>query len=345
MNRKEFIQNTGLMALGASLLPMLGYGKEAPGTQLFNTIRNADDAYDAIVVGGSYAGLSAALTLARCLRKVLVLDTRKPRNRFAQKAHNAYMMDGVPPAEIQENATQQLSPYQQYLDVLNDEATNVTKQEDAFVVTTKGAKEIKAGFVVFATGATDTLPNIKGLKEQWGKNVNHCPYCHGFESRTGKTMLISKNFQGLELLSSLQHWSDQLSIAFQTKAAVPEQLTNFMKAKAIKWTTQDITELRSQSNGKLKEVVYADGTTEAVDHIYLKTQTNYQTQLAEKLGCEKDTTERLVTDDFMLTNQAGVYAIGDISAKSMGQIIWAANSGLMAAVHINNTMIANSLKG
>ncbi len=125
---------------------------------------------------------------------------------------------------------------------------------------------------------------------------------------------------------------------------IPAQLQEFMKKQSIKWTTQGVVEVRSRKNGKLKEVVYADGSTKKVDHIYLKPETTYQTALAEKLGCEKDKTQRLTTDDFMTTSQEGVYAVGNISSKSMGQIIWAANSGMMAGVSINNQLIAQALK-
>ncbi len=344
MNRKAFIKNTSLMALGSSLLPIIGHSKEMGQFPFWNNIVIPKDEYDAIVIGGSYAGLSAALTLARCLRRVLVIDTGKPRNRFAEQAHNALLMDGLPPSQIQKTATQQLSPYQSYLDLLNDEATDARQDENKFIVTTKNSGESKASFLVFATGAIDELPNIEGLSQQWGRNVHHCPYCHGFESKDGKTLLLTKNFEGLELLSSLQHWSNQLTVAFQTVENIPENLLDFMKQHNIEWTNQHIVEVRSHENGKLKDVVYEDGSIEEIDHIYLKPKTTYQTQLAEKLGCEKDDTQRITTDDFMLTSQAGIYATGDISSKSMGQIIWSANSGLMAGVDINNTMIASMLK-
>lgn len=344
MDRKNFLKNTGFTVLGSSILPLLGYSQNSAPPLFWEEIEKPQGEYDVIIVGGSYAGLSTALTSARCLRKVLVIDTGKPRNRFASQAQNALMMDGLSPAEIQKTTNEQLSPYQSYIDRLNDEATDVRKNENGFTVTTKKSGESKAPFLVFATGAIDELPDIKGIAEQWGKNVQHCPYCHGFESKTGKTLLLTQNFQGLELLSSLQHWSEQLTIAFQTEMEIPAKLQDFLKERSIKWTKPKIVEVQSHEDGKLKEVVYEDGSTEEVDHIYCKPQTTYQTQLAEKLGCETDETKRLTTDDFMLTKQAGVYAVGDISSKSMGQIIWAANSGLMAGININNTMIANSLK-
>ncbi len=332
------------MTLGTSLLPMLGYSKNDVRHSIGQEVDTPKSDYDVIIVGGSYAGLATALTSVRCLRNVLVIDAGKPRNRFAEKAHNGILLDGLAPAEVQKIATEQLSSYQSYLDKLNDEVVEVRKKDSGFTVTTKNSGESKASFLVFATGATDELPDMKGMAEQWGKNVHHCPYCHGFESRKGKTLLLSNNFQGLELLGSLQHWSEQLTVALQTEMKIPVQLKDFMEKQSIKWTKQRVVAIRSHEDGTLKEVVYEDGHTDEVDHIYLKPKTTYQTHLAEKLGCEIDDSKRLTTDDFMLTSQPGIYAVGDISAKSMGQIIWAANSGMMAGVHINNQMIANSIK-
>jgi len=152
------------MALSSSLLPMLGYSKATVGSSpIWKEIVQPEREYDIIIIGGSYAGLATALTAVRCLRKVLVIDAGKPRNRFAEQAHNALIMNGVSPAEIQKIASEQLSPYQSYLDRLNDEATDVRKEESGFTVTTKTSGESKASFLVFATGATDELPEIKGV--------------------------------------------------------------------------------------------------------------------------------------------------------------------------------------
>lgn len=343
MNRKEFITSSGAVAAGLALFPLSTEGKSF--RSLFGSRKSYDTSYDAIIVGGSYAGLSTGLTLARCLRKVLLIDAGQPRNQVAQKAHNALTMDGRAPDAIRQEAVDQLAVYKDYLHLLEEEVSDVTKSEHSFVVSGRDGQEFTANHVVFATGAKDRLPDIKGLKEQWGKHVQHCPYCHGFESRTGKTLLVVKDFKGLELLSSLNHWSESLTVAMQTAtSAIPDQLTSFLEKQGIKWNTSLITEVVSDKEENLKHVIFEDGSKEPVDHIYLATEVKYRTEFAEKLGCEKDKTERIVTNDFMLTNQPRVYAVGDISSKSMGQIIWAANSGMMAGVHINNAMIASALK-
>lgn len=152
MNRKEFIKNTGLMALGSSFIPILGNSKNLSKIPIWKSIETPEKQYDVIIIGGSYAGLSAALTLVRCLRKVLVIDIGNPRNRFSKQAHNALAMDGLSPTEIQKTTNQQLSSYQEYLDRLNDEATNILQDENGFTVTTKNSGESKATFLIFATG-------------------------------------------------------------------------------------------------------------------------------------------------------------------------------------------------
>lgn len=212
MNRKDFLTQSSILALGGSLLPFASVANEANDVTPGKRVVEPDSDYDVIIVGGSYAGKSAALILARCLRKVLVIDAGKPRNRFAEEAHNALTVEGESPAKIQKLAAKQISPYEMYIDLLSDEVIDVGKEDGKFGIKTKSSKQSRAPHIIFATGAVDELPPIKGIAEQWSKNVHHCPYCHGFESRNGQTVLISEKFQGLELLTSLNHWCEDLLI-------------------------------------------------------------------------------------------------------------------------------------
>jgi thioredoxin reductase len=342
MNRKDFLKNTSLLALGGTMLPLLGLANkdEAEMFSYGKSITLPENEYDVIIVGGSYAGLSAALTLARCLRKVLVIDAGKPRNRFATQAHNALTVEGKSPADIQKIALEQINMYEEYLDLLSDEVIEVSKEEGKFTLKTKSAKQSKSTYLILATGGIDELPSIKGIEQQWGKNVHHCPYCHGFESRKGQTVLISEQFQGLELLTSLKHWCENLLVCFQGEANVPAQMTAILEKNKIQWTNKKVVEIISNKNGTLKELLYEDNTTQKVNHIYLKPITTYQIQWAVALGCKQDEQKsHLITDEFMLTSEKRIYAIGDISSLSMGQIVWSINSGLMAGVSINRELV------
>ena len=137
--------------------------------------------YDAIIIGGSYAGLSAALTLARAKRRVLVVDAGQRRNRFAHSSHGFLTQDGADPAAIAATAREQLMKY-----------PTVTWRDDTVVEATAGTpfgfglaggERVEARRVVLATGVVDELPDLPGVAERWGRSIFHCPYCHGERER------------------------------------------------------------------------------------------------------------------------------------------------------------------
>ncbi|HEX6246174.1 MAG TPA: NAD(P)/FAD-dependent oxidoreductase, partial [Polyangiales bacterium] len=137
--------------------------------------------FEAIVIGGSFAGLSAALQLARARRQVLVLDTGLPRNRFSQHSHGFFAQDGVPPLELIAKGREKLLAYPNVCFV-QGEATRVHGSSDAFTVETASAESFRGKRLILAYGQIDQLPDLPGLAERWGDSVHLCPYCHGYES-------------------------------------------------------------------------------------------------------------------------------------------------------------------
>lgn len=138
--------------------------------------------YDVAVIAGSYAGMAAALQVARARRRrVLVIDAGLRRNRFASHAHGFLTHDGSPPAEIFEKARQQLLDYSN-VTWREGKAEHARKADpDGFILELDGDATVSARRLVLAFGVTDTLPDVPGLEERWGKSVFHCPYCHGYE--------------------------------------------------------------------------------------------------------------------------------------------------------------------
>lgn len=340
MNRKKFIKQSGLSLLSAGLTPYLSMAN--PQNNLFSSYKTSKPKpqYDVIIIGGSFAGLSAALTLARCLRTVLVVDAGKNRNRFSKQANNALALDGKTPKSIISNSIDQLNKYEKYLDLLQDSVIDIERKNNEFTITTTNGLQSNANKIVFATGAVDQLPSIKGLQEQWGKNVHHCPYCDGFETFEGNTILIAHQFQGLELLPSLKHWCSNLQVCFNGMANIPEPLTNLLNKNNIKWHNEEIIEVVSKRDGTLNKLIYHSGKEESVNHIYIQPSTTFQINMAVKLGCKTNSNkQKLTTNEFMETSEKNIYAIGDIAAQSMEQIVWSINSGLLAAIHINRGMI------
>ncbi|HZF66768.1 MAG TPA: NAD(P)/FAD-dependent oxidoreductase, partial [Gemmatirosa sp.] len=140
-----------------------------------------DDRYEVVVIGGSWAGLSAAMQLARARRRVLVVDAGKPRNRFASTSHGFLGQDGRTPAAILDTARAQVLAYPTAT-LRHDEVTRAVRHGDgAFDVVLASGGRVHARRLVLATGVVDVLPDVPGLRERWGVSVLHCPYCHGYE--------------------------------------------------------------------------------------------------------------------------------------------------------------------
>ncbi len=136
--------------------------------------------YDVIVIGGSFAGLSAALQLARARKRVLVLDSGKPRNRFAQFSHGFFGHDGQPPSAILANARSQLLFYDT-VSFAESVVTHAAKSGEEYTVTAASGTVHVASRLILATGVSDDLSTIPGLQERWGISMLHCFYCHGYE--------------------------------------------------------------------------------------------------------------------------------------------------------------------
>lgn len=163
-----------------------------------------DQEFDAIVVGGSFAGLAAATQLARARRSVLVVDDGKPRNRFAHHSHGFLGQDGQPPQEILRTAREQLAKYPT-VRFLADRATRASRSERFSVETSVGS--FRARRLVLAYGMRDLLPEIEGLDELWGTGVFHCPYCHGYEVRDRPLAVLGDGPLALHQAIMLPDWS------------------------------------------------------------------------------------------------------------------------------------------
>src|SRR5687767_8830866 len=153
--------------------------------------------FDVIIIGGSYAGLSAAMALGRALRNVLIIDSGKPCNRQTPHSHNFITQDGNSPKQIASVAKEQVAKYNtvEFLDGL---ATTATKTEKGFEVSTQSGQQFFTKKIILATGLKDNMPAIPGFAECWGITVIHCPYCHGYEVRNVKTGVLGNGDFGVE---------------------------------------------------------------------------------------------------------------------------------------------------
>lgn len=317
-------------------------GERFPANEVNNAFNQKPDTntnYDTIIIGGSFAGLSAALGLGRCRRKVLMINEGLPRNRTSPQANNLFSRDGQNPAEIRKEAKAQLEQYQEYLSRIGAIATQVTKSDNLFYVYLDDGSVFKGETIVLATGVTDNLQDIDGLEELWGCGVYHCPYCHGWENREKKTVVIGQGTSALSLASTVSNWTDDITYYSQGQPVeLPEPTVHLLKNIGITIQQQTVERISQTANGIKIEIKGKDTPIE-FEACYAPGQITANNKLAQALGCEMRPNGTLVVDEQYMSTIEGFYAIGDVSSQSNGQVIHAAYSGSVAAVSINRIFI------
>jgi thioredoxin reductase len=296
---------------------------------------------DCIIVGGGPAGLSAALILGRCRRRVLVCDTGKPRNGRATAVRGFLTRDGVPPLEFREIARSQLAAYPnvELWDVAASQAG--CRNDGTFGVTLETGEELQARTLVLATGVIDELPPLAGLDRLYGKSVFHCPYCDGWEWRDRALAVYGRGESGMGLAAKVSLWSRDLILCTDG----PHELTSAQLAALAKVDIQVVTLPVSRLEGdgdQLRAIHYADGTRLARDAMFIVTHQVQASPLPAQLGCEDYTRRTVPTAEHQKTEVKGLWVVGDAS-RDVQMVIIAAAEGADAAFSINKYLLAQEL--
>ncbi len=293
--------------------------------------------FDVIVIGGSFAGLEAATYLARALRSVCVIDAGLPRNRFAEHSHGYLSRDGSPPSEILDAARRQLAVYPT-VELRAGTAVGATKTEDGFTVSSLDGTTVFGKRLILASGITDVLPDLPGLAERWGKTVNHCPYCHGFEFAGMSLGVLRTVEHSVHQARIISEWGPTTYFLDGTELA-PEAAQE-LQAAGIALVSERV--LRLEGNGvELSGVRLEDGRIIPIEALYIAPPTRFTSGIAEQLGCELDAGPVgpiLRTDDLKTTTVPGVFAAGDIT-RAMHAITLAAADGVIAGTAAHRSLI------
>jgi thioredoxin reductase len=288
---------------------------------------------DVAIVGGSFAGLSAALQLARARRRVAVFDSGLRRNRFAASSHGFLAQDGRSLEAIVADARAQLAAYPtvQWFD---DAVTRVSGSADAFWLQTR-ASTYQARRTILAIGVTDALPNIPGLAERWGRTVFHCPYCHGYELQQGPIAVIATSRVSLHQAQLLPEWGN---VTFFLNGVLPlgEDEARMLAARGVKVEATPVAAVVDDAR-----VVLADGRSVSFAGVFTASRTAPASQLATQLGCEHE--EGLLgpfvqTDDMKTTSVPGVFACGDV-ARAAGNVALAVGEGALAGTAVHASLV------
>ena len=287
--------------------------------------------YDVIIVGGSYAGISAGLQLARARRKVLVMDSGQRRNRFARSSHGFLGQDGRDPAAIANEAREQLLAYPA-VEWMSQPAVAATQDGDGFVVTGADAQQFKARRVILASGVVDELPDIPGLAERWGQQVFHCPYCHGYELNSGPIGVLAASPIAIHHALMLPDWGPTTFLLNGIFEPDAEQLES-LKKRGVTLVRERVLSIA----GEHAEVTLAGGRVMHFAGLFTQPRTRMASPLAALLGCEFEagpTGQFIKVDAMRETNVPGVFACGD-AAVAAGNVATAVGDGARtgAAAH------------
>lgn len=292
--------------------------------------------FDVIIIGGSYAGLSAGMALGRSLRKVLIIDGGKPCNRQTPHSHNFITQDGQTPKYIAEAAKDQVLKYNT-VSFLEDIVISGSKNESGFVVNTQSGTSFTASKLLFATGLNDQMPDIKGFAECWGISVLHCPYCHGYEVKHESIGLIVNGDIAFEFTRLISNWTKALTLFTNGKSTLNPEQTKKIKEHHIEIIETEIAEIEHHQ-GYVTNIVFKDGSKQKVTAIFAKIPFKQHSELPEQLGCEINEQGFIQVDDFQRTTVPGIYAAGDNTTMARSVSV-AVAGGTKSGSFINKELI------
>ena len=318
MNRRDLIKKMTVTGLVLALpLPIIGFTK-------YNFMTNNNE-FDAIIIGGSYAGLSAAMALGRSLRQVLIIDSGQPCNQQTPHSHNFITQDGVKPSEINILAKQQVLKYET-VKFIEDLAISGSKSKDGFLIKTSSNNNFFSKKLIFATGIKDSMPNIKGFSDCWGISIIHCPYCHGYEFRNHKTAIYADVNKAMHLAPLVKNLTNDLTLIVQDKSDFKNEEIQKLKKHNIKIIDTQITQIEHEE-GKLQNIVFEDSKSVSFDVLYAAIPFEQHSLIPEELGCKVTEYGHIEVDNFQKTSIEGIFACGDNSGmmRSVANAVYAGN--------------------
>lgn len=292
--------------------------------------------FEMIIVGGSYSGLSAAMSLGRSLRQVLVIDSGLPCNRQTPHSHNFITQDGEKPAVISAKAKLQVDIYKT-VQFYNGLAVKALQIDKGFEIETESGDVFTSRKVLFATGVKDLFPKIDGFEDCWGISVLHCPYCHGYEVKNEKTAIIANGEMGFEYAKLISNWTKDLRLCTNGKSELTLEQTQILKNHGVLILENEIDSLE-HNEGYVSNIIFKNEEKISVKAIYAKVPFEQHCSLPEELGCEINEQGYLKVDFMQKTTVPGIFGSGDATTQ-MRSVALAVSSGSFAGAVINKELI------
>lgn len=293
--------------------------------------------YDVVVVGGGAAGLSGALVLGRARRQVAVVDAGEPRNLPASHMHGFLSRDGMPPADLLAAGRSELNAYG--VELIADQVVGI---EDRFYVRLESGRVLRTRRILIATGMSDELPEISGVSERWGRDLLHCPYCHGWEVRDEPVGVLGTHPAAVQHAQLVRQLSDDLVFFVHTHDLTAREREQ-LEARGIRIVVGEVARLLVEDD-HLTGVELVDGRVVARTAIFIRPGNAPHTdRLLDGLGCEVAEAGFIAVDETGQTSTSGVWAAGNV-VDPRAQVITAAGAGSAAAIAINADLVQDDIE-
>ncbi len=293
--------------------------------------------YDVIVVGGGPGGLSAALLLGRARRRVAVIDAGQPRNAPATHLHGYLTRDGTPPARLLSAGRDEVAHYGGTL--IDAKVNTIAGCVGAFTVTLHTGEMLTGRRLLIATGLTDRLPDIPGLAERWGRDVLHCPYCHGHEVADRPLAVLNPGPRAIHQAITIRHWSPHITLLTHGTTPGRDDLAT-LATNDIEVATAAVTRAVLRDD-RLVGLELQDGRLVAAHALFVASDHEPNDRLLGPLGvatAEQPTGRFVTTDAAGRTSVDGIWAVGNLTDPT-AQLITSAGDGSRAAIDINSDLI------
>ena len=291
--------------------------------------------YETLILGGGPAGLSAALVLGRCVRRVLVLDSGRYRNARSTALHCYLGHDGIVPVALRDQSREQLERYDT-ITLVDATVVNVSRCTAGFTAVLDDGQVLVARTVLVATGVVDELPQIPGFQELFGRSVYVCPYCDGWEHRDAPVAVFGRGSKGAGLALLLRQWTQDLVLCSHGPAGLAADEQHLLDRRGINVCEAAIAKLLSD-DGRLRAIRFEDSEELPRQALFFTTGQHPRSTFLENLGCSYGD-KGVAHDEDGATSVPGVYVAGDVS-RDVQLVIIAAAEGARAALAINKGLL------
>jgi thioredoxin reductase len=302
--------------------------------------------WECVIVGGGPSGLSAALLLGRCRRRVLLCDSGKPRNRWAKEMHGFLGRDHTPPGDLLRTGREELRRYPS-VEVRDVAVTDVRHRDPGepggggFDVTLDGGGVVRTRKLLLATGVIDELPALPGIERFYGVTAHHCPYCDGWEHRDQAIVAYGPGTVAHGLAVGLTVWSDRVTLCTDGPASLGEEERRQLDDLGVRLCEDRVARIEG-TDGRLERLVLASEETIPCEALFFSCGQRQHADFAERLGCEFTDKGAVDTGYCEATNVPGVFVVGDAS-KETQLVSVAVAEGTKAGFAINRDLLKEEL--